>query len=231
MKRKFDNITLLWVDHKKDRLLKAFEICSHYFDFAEKKLITVTDKEYTAKDGVQICKANINSIEAYSEFMIKKVHKYVNTDYVLIIQYDWFILDPQAWDDAFLQYDYIGAPWWYQDDNNVWNWWFSLRSKKLLEMLATDLAIQEFHPEDHHICRTYWDYLKSKGIRFAPEEVASKFSIEGALQRPPMPVKFGNVWTKELGFHGLQKTDLSNRKDRNLFFDKPYNVEDFLRSS
>lgn len=45
MKRKLKNITLLGVDHKLERLLKAFEICESYFDFADKKIITTTDSE------------------------------------------------------------------------------------------------------------------------------------------------------------------------------------------
>lgn len=87
--------------------------------------------------------------------MIKELNKYIETSYVLIIQYDGFILNPDAWTDEFLEYDYIGAPWWYTDDCNVGNGGFSLRSKKLLEILANDDSILETHPEDHHICRTY----------------------------------------------------------------------------
>jgi len=178
MKRKLANITLLGVDHNMERLKKAFEICEYYFDFAEKKLITTTDTEMVTDTGVQIINKEIDSIEAYSHFMIKELNDYVQTDYVLIVHHDGFILNPDAWTDEFLQYDYIGAPWRYKDDKNVGNGGFSLRSKKLLELLANDPYILDTHPEDDRICRMYGDYLKSKGIRFAPEELAKKFSIE-----------------------------------------------------
>lgn len=228
MKRKLENITLLGVDHKLDRLQKAFEICEHYFYFADKKLFTRTIRETITNTWIKIINKDINSKKEYSHFMIKEINKYVETDYVLIIQYDWFILNPNAWTDEFLKYDYIGAPWWYNDDNNVWNWWFCLRSKKLLEILANDENIIDIHPEDHHICRTYWDYLKSKWIKFAPEEIAKKFSIEWSLKPPAMPVKFWSIWKDEFWFHWLQKTDLSNRKDWKLFFEKEYNLNDYL---
>lgn len=51
--------------------------------------------------------------------MIKELNKYIETDYVLIVQYDGFILNPKAWMDEFLEYDYIGAPWWYTDNYNI----------------------------------------------------------------------------------------------------------------
>lgn len=162
MKLHLPNITLLGADHKMDRLKKAFEICEYYCDFADKKLITTTDTERITETGIQIINRPIRSIEEYSSFMIKELNQYVKTEYVLVIQYDGFILNPDAWTDEFIQYDYIGAPWWYDDGKNVGNGGFSLRSRKLLEILATDPHIVETHPEDHHICRTYGDYLMSK---------------------------------------------------------------------
>jgi hypothetical protein len=159
--------------------------------------------------------------------MVKDLNEYVETDYVLVIQYDWFILNPDAWTDEFLEYDYIWAPWWYIDDCNVGNGGFSLRSKRLLELLANDENIKETHPEDHHICRTYWEYLKSKWIKFAPEEIARKFSIEWALMEPE-PVKYWSIWTHEFWFHSLQETDLSHWKDWNKFFPEIYNRNNFL---
>ena len=45
MKKFLKNITLIGVDHKIERLKKAFEICEYYFDFEDKKLITITDNE------------------------------------------------------------------------------------------------------------------------------------------------------------------------------------------
>ncbi len=43
--------------------------------------------------------------------MIKRINSYVATPFALVIQYDGFILNPDAWRDEFLDYDYIGAPW------------------------------------------------------------------------------------------------------------------------
>ncbi len=228
MKKRLEDVTLIWADHNGERLKKAFEICEYYFDFADKKLFTSSLSESITDAWIKIIHKELVSIEDYSYFMIKELNKYVDTKYVLIIQHDGFILNPLAWSEKFLDYDYIWAPWRYNDDNNVGNWWFSLRSKKLLETLANDSHISEFHPEDHHICRTYGDYLKAKWIKFAPEDIAKNFSIEWSLKPPALPVKFWSLRTSEFWFHWLQKTDLSNRNDWNEFFDKPYDLNDFL---
>lgn len=128
--------------------------------------------------------------------MVKDLYKYVDTDYVLIIQSDGYVKNPTAWMDEWLSYDYIGATWWYNDKFNVGNGGFSLRSRKLLQILATDRNIVRTHPEDHHICRTYGRYLTKKcGIRFAPDEVAKKFSIEGYKQKD-------KTYSGQFGFHG-----------------------------
>jgi hypothetical protein len=134
----------------------------------------------------------IKSKETYSEFVIKELYKSFDTDYVLIIQGDGYVLDGSAWSDDFLNYDYIGATWGYRDGRNVGNGGFSLRSRKLMEILATDPEIKIMHPEDEITGRLYRDYLvKTHGIKFAPPEIADKFSYEcNAPQQPTF------------GFHG-----------------------------
>jgi hypothetical protein len=205
MKKSLPTVTLLGLDCVNiERLKLASDICQKHFEFGAVKLLS----SIPDTDPRVVPVEKVDSIEKYSHFLVKKLHEYVDTEHVLVIQYDGFILNPEAWTDDFLRYDYIGAPWWYEDENNVGNGGFSLRSKKLLDILARDETIVEHHPEDHHIARTYGEYLRSQGIVFAPEEVASRFSIEGCLKEP-VPVKYGSVWTNEFGFHDWSETDIS----------------------
>lgn len=205
MKKHLPIVTLLGLDCIDiERLKLAADICQKHFEFGAVKLLS----SIPDNDPRTVLIDAVDSIENYSHFFIKKINDFVDTDFVLVIQYDGFILNPEAWTDDFLNYDYIGAPWWYEDENNVGNGGFSLRSKKLLHILHHDNQIEQFHPEDHHIARTYGDYLRSQGILFAPESLASKFSIEGCLKEP-VPVKYGSIWTNEFGFHGLDETDIS----------------------
>lgn len=139
---------------------------------------------------------HISTIQEYSRFMVKELYKYIDTDYVLVVQSDGYVKNPAAWNPEWLQYDYIGATWWYGDKQNVGNGGFSLRSKKLLQVLAADQYIVKTHPEDHMICRIYGRYLTQKhGIKFAPDSVAKKFSIEGFRQKD-------KTYSGQFGFHG-----------------------------
>src|SRR5690606_2721249 len=115
--------------------------------------------------------------------------------------------NPDAWTEEFLTYDYIGAPWWYMDDMNVGNGGFSLRSKKLLDILKNADFITEYDHEDHHICRTYHKELEALGVRYAPQALAERFAIEG-VSKENSPTA-NNTWNGQFGFHGLQKTDIS----------------------
>ena len=137
--------------------------------------------------------ADITTIEQYSQFVLRELTNYVNTQHCLLIQYDGFIVNPAAWDNEFLKYDYIGAPWWYDHPHNVGNGGFSLRSKRFLDATARP-EIVPVHPEDVAInrCRTY---LEQKfGVIFAPEDVAARFSWEGNGKYPEYNGSFG--------FHG-----------------------------
>jgi Protein of unknown function (DUF5672) len=199
-KKRLQNVTLLGADCVDiDRLVNVSKICQRHIEFGDVKLLSSRKSSYDRIVHIH----HIASIEEYSEFMMKELDKYVQTSHVLVIQHDGFILNPHSWDDEFLQYDYIGAPWCYTDGLNVGNGGFSLRSKKLLKILADDERIVKLHPEDYHIGRTYRRYLERKGIRFAPEPLASQFSIEGNI-------KYGWKWNDQFGFHSYQATDLSN---------------------
>ncbi len=206
-------VTLVGLDTvDPDRLLDAFRVCESYADFGAKTLIAARAPAARLRTGIRLCLLEaqaVCSLADYSWFMIKRLNDYVETRYALVIQYDGFILNAGAWTPEFLAYDYIGAPWGYSDAFNVGNGGFSLRSKRLLRRLQRDAAIQDCHPEDHCIGRRYAHYLTQKGIRFAPESLASRFSIEGALHNPEIPIRFGHVWTGQFGFHGFQKTDIS----------------------
>ncbi len=206
-----------------NQILNVFKICEHYAYFSEKIILTDLLPSQTTETGIKIINVDrINSTKEYSYFMIKKLNDYIKTKFVLIVQWDGFILNPTAWTDDFLKYDYVGAPWWFNDGNNVGNGGFNLRSKKLIEMLQNDDKISKYYPEDNQICRTYGSYLKSRGIKFAPEKIAARFSIEGHISNPPVQFldKYGDTWNGEFGFHGLRKTILYNWKDKDKFFTK-----------
>lgn len=131
-------------------------------------------------EGVEVIQIpSISSKRGYSLFCIKELHKYFDTDYVLLVQNDGWVICGDSWEDEFYNYDFIGAPWLYQDGRNVGNGGVSLRSKRLQNILGTDDFIKVSDPEDEIIGRLYRRYLEEKyDIKFPSEELADKFGFE-----------------------------------------------------
>jgi hypothetical protein len=103
----------------------------------------------------------------------------VRTSHYLTVEWDSWITDPAMWRPGFLDFDYIGAPWWYRDGMNVGNGGFSLRSAKLAQFVAR--RPEQFPPlsvEDCALCRTYRPTLEQEGFRWADDATASDFAVE-----------------------------------------------------
>ncbi len=122
----------------------------------------------------------IGSIDAYNEFMLRDLVKYIDTSYVLVIQWDGFVIDPLVWTDEFLEYDYIGARWHnFPTGSDIGNGGFSLRSRRLLQAMTSPDFEFSGAAEDLVIGRVNRRYLeKTHGIRFAPTQIADRFSYE-----------------------------------------------------
>jgi hypothetical protein len=170
------NISLLCIETRNPKLaIHAIEKSRSNASFGECILLT-TKKLHVPENVSQIEIDEITSIEDYSKFMIREVHKYFNREHVLIIQWDGFVLSPAAWKDEFLEYDYLGAPW--EKRGFVGNGGFSLRSKKLCQALAS-IEVKRYHPEDLVICEDLRQNLeKNHGMKFGGIEVAKYFSYE-----------------------------------------------------
>jgi hypothetical protein len=105
---------------------------------------------------------------------------------MLIVQHDGYILNPDLWTDEFLEYDYIGAPW---EDGTVGNGGFSLRSQRLMETVAS--MTWRLHHEDCLICGPLRGPLEDAGFKFAPTDVAARFSFE----------RYAAGYQRTFGFH------------------------------
>ncbi|HET7715279.1 MAG TPA: DUF5672 family protein [Bauldia sp.] len=137
----------------------------------------------------------LNAVADYSEFLFKRLVSLIETPYVLVVQWDGYVVDPGAWRDAMREYDFIGARWPEVGDGMaVGNSGFCLCSRRFLA--ATAHRRFPLDPEtaaDWLICRAYRPSLERDfGIRFAPEDLADTFSHENVI---PAGGTFG--------FHGL----------------------------
>lgn len=156
--------------------IKALEICQKECIFHN--VIFFSDQEVI--NGVKI--PRINNIEEYNSFVLHKLPKLILpniANYVLLIHWDGFIINPESWTDHFYEYDYIGAPWpWL---NNVCgNGGFSLRSKKFLEVqndIISNKIITKFN-EDLILCKILRHEFIKHGCIYAEPQIAYKFSTE-----------------------------------------------------
>jgi hypothetical protein len=193
--------------------VNALLVSSEFCDFAAIKLLSPSKPSDLPRKIIHVNTPPID-FAGYSKFMIESLNQYVDTEFCLVIQADGFLINPQIWQDSFLEYDYIGAPWpetilapntkegrFTLDKNRVGNGGFSLRSKKLLE-ICSHIRYDQLKclnkSEDLVICHFLYQEILGAGIKFAPLEVANQFSIESLLD------SYHQDLTASLGFHGKQ---------------------------
>ncbi|QCW22971.1 hypothetical protein [Synechococcus phage S-B05] len=207
-----------------EETIKALHTCKSVANFGDVKLVTTPEyvtkyKEELSSDGILVEELTkpINNIDDYSYYMLYRLHKHIDTDYVLTIQDHAFILNPDAWMDEFFDYDYIGAPWPlrerayvtpFGEHQRVGNGGFSFRSKKLLEVPThtwIPFRCAEVAPdfykmfgsnntnEDGNITVHNKHLYEKCGCKIAPIEIAKHFSYES-----PVPENRGII---PFGFH------------------------------
>ncbi len=153
------------------------------------QVLLLTDKEPAhLPAGITFVRIpRIGSIDAYNRFMLFEFYRYIQTDFVMVVQWDGYVVNPGSWQDSFLQYDYIGAPWpeaISQRDEagrvcRVGNGGASLRSRRLLEAPTQErLDWKPGENEDIFLCCQHRQRLEQKGLRIAPLEVACRFAHE-----------------------------------------------------
>lgn len=133
------------------------------------------------------------SIDEWNRKIIYELPDYVQTSHALLIHPDGYVINPEVWQDRWLEYDYAGSPWplptddySYRDEegeivrvgNSV-----GLRSKKLMELVRT----REWRSywgntnEDGFISCHNRKWLESQGCKFMPFNEAIHFGKEHEL--------------------------------------------------
>lgn len=143
------------------------------------------------------------TLKGYNQFCLAQLHAYIATSHSLTVHSDSRIVNPAAWDNRWLEYDYIGAPWRPGHTgtlDRVGNSGFCLRSKRLLEATAPlpnesyvwRGTVKQGCRDDVITCVMYRAHLESLGLRFAPVEVAARFAWESPTpEAPELSDQFG----------------------------------------
>jgi hypothetical protein len=187
---KLPNVTLVAVSSILiDETIQALVNSMNGIEYYDTILIT-HEKPNNLPDSIRFEKCDIlSNINDYNKFILFDLTSFIKSDYIILVQYDGYVLRPNKWTDIFFEYDYIGAPWvknaHYNNGVNirVGNGGFTLRSKKLLDVLnILKLPLTDngtgYYSEDGVICNYYRKDLEDYGIKFATPEIAAMFSHE-----------------------------------------------------
>tara|TARA_B100001123_G_scaffold440978_1_gene581230 strand:- start:694 stop:1395 length:702 start_codon:yes stop_codon:yes gene_type:complete len=220
-KLKLPNVTLLAATSSEiDAAQISMRISLHNIEFGAAKLLCPSTPEKKYPDIEYVSISPLNNVDSYNQMIFQDLHKYFKTSHCLIVQADSFVVNSKLWKDEFLNYDYIGGPWpnkikvnpnltLHLEKNPVGNGGFSLRSRKLVETTAKINFNSLNFPmkaEDVVICYYLYQEMIDSGIRFAPPELAAKFSMEN------IDNLYGQNANSVFGFHGKHLRDYFMKK-------------------
>jgi hypothetical protein len=202
----------------------AMQSCLDKVEFGDVLILTDRPLEFSSLTGY--CNPRIHIVPdwpdklGWSRAWWYDVPPLLATSHTLNIQWDSWVWDTTMWSPEFLQYDYIGAPWWYKDGKNVGNGGFSLVSTRLKRYMRANRwkFSCDTNVDDDLLCRKYRPALENFGFTWAPEHVAHEFAFECCRPSPT---------SRHFGFHAafnfnevLSSVDLEERA--RLMLASPY---------
>ena len=211
-------VTMLALDgvgNKTSEYVEILERTMRGIGFGEVVLITA-DKEFTSTKNIDVHHIEPMDYIDFNVFLCTQSCCYVNTDHMLYIQEDGYVLNPKAWKDEYSEYDYIGTPW-IDDEGTPLNFTmndpdqlvggggFSFRSKRFLELasqLPYDREISSLVNEDVFLCTRNFarSWMEERGMVYAPLEISKSFGLGS-----PHLLREGYIEKEELfGFHGYE---------------------------
>jgi hypothetical protein len=134
------------------------------------------------------------SSKVFGKWLWSDLAGYLTTSHFILTEWDCWVANPEMWTDEFLEYDYIGAPWWTPPNNyNVGNG-CGLRSTRLMRFLMdhpAEFPLLEVPPfegnDDTTLSITYRERLEGYGFKWADEQLASRLAFE--YTRPSLDSK------------------------------------------
>lgn len=183
------------------RTLRVLRYCQTLFRFDRVVLFAYLPCPTQIAFPLEIIQIPKLDPSSWNIFHNKIVPHFIHTDFAMSVHEDGFPLDATLWDDKFLAYDFIGAPW---KDGVVGNAGFCIESRKLMqEKLKLPPATEPILASDVYFCRQHRAQLERRGIKFAPAAFAETFSTEltgkdnpsfGYHGRVAQPKKYVQGW-------------------------------------
>ena len=202
-KLQLPDVTLVMIETREHTLARmAIEDCLDKVDFGDVAIVTDRPLEFTSLSVSHGVRPLFQLVEdwpdklGWAQSAWFGVPAMLRTSHALFIQWDSWVWDISMWDPEFLNYDFIGAPWWYKDGKNVGNSGFSLISTRLKRFIYNhrDAFPCTSPAEDDLLCRTYRPSLEQRGFNWAPEKIAHRFAFECCRPNPT---------SRHFGFHAM----------------------------
>ena len=196
-----NNITLLEVNCV-DPMLGVKSLLYSSKDITFNRIILFSHiKPSNITDKIEFIQIPQLTYTGFSKFVLHELYKYIDTEFVLSINDDGFVINPHLWNPEFLNYDYIGAPWPGRvGTHRVGNGGFVLKSRRFLEW-CKDIPYNDEH-DDWLVSITMHDHFESLGCKFAPVELAMTFSLELPIE------ECEHNLNNTFGFHGKYRSDM-----------------------
>ncbi len=215
MQLRLPDVTLVLIETREHKLAAlALEDCESRVDFGDVVVFTDRPAYFGGRNRRIVEVPDWPDKLGWSRCFWYEVPKHLHTSHTLGIQWDSWVVEPEAWRDENLETDYIGAPWpFYKDGLSVGNGGFSLRSTRLLRYIrahrnqfpcTTDI-------DDNLYCRKYRPTLEDAGFRWATEPMAYKFAFECDRPDPTMP---------SFGFHAAANFDYGCQGDEQRLLER-----------
>lgn len=219
MKLQLPQVTLIAVTSVKIyETIRALTYSMQGIDFGEVVLVT-HKKPFGLPKGITYKHTDrLTDIDRFNYLIAYELGSYVNTDYVILVHYDGFIVHPEMWRKEFLDYDYIGSPWplptaehstYYDANGNICRVGnsVSLRSRRFLNYpkeagFEWKPAADGFYNEDIFLCCMNKVKFEEAGMRFAPIKVARLFGREHTIPETEgvTPFLFHKWWGENRDF-------------------------------
>lgn len=188
------HVTLLCIDdHNGERAVVALERSKLGVKFGAVKFLTSAEiaEDFPGYPHTVLIPP-IQSINNYSAFCLKRLHEFVDTTHLLLVQHDGCVLSPTTWNPTWNGYDYMG-PLFEQDRHlsahSVGSGGFSYRSRRLCAAVSAMCPAWDgknsydgldgrnnWGHEDGAICYHYRGRLEQQGMVFATPEHAAVFA-------------------------------------------------------
>lgn len=173
-----------WGQYKQttERIDKILTYMLKTIDFGEIVFVSTYEPKV---HGITYIHTNPIAHNDYNKWCLNDLHKYVKTEYCLSFQDDGFPLNPEYWDNEFLNYDYVGAPCRTTDgilysEEQIGGGGLTLRSKKFLDYTKT-IDYDYSTNEDTIITVRNRDEIVSLGMKICPHTIARKFVVQNPL--------------------------------------------------